>query len=121
MESDGFWAQLDKGANKYKPITEDEVLDAMKDIKKNIPAQRNDDRVMSVYTGMAGAKMFNTAVKKEAEAQQRMEINQIYHKNLAILLRRGKITEKRYNSLCKMIASSDDETRNMAMKITDMI
>lgn len=103
-------------------ISNEDIAKELESLLNKVPA-KSDKRNLVIYTGQAGAKAINDVMKdefdrgrRELEAQQRMQMNVEYIKQLANKI--GKLpTIARYHKLCKMINSSDDEIRNMAIKI----
>ena len=82
----------------------------------------SSNRNIIIYTGTKGAKLISDALKEDTEFRAR-QIEQDHRKKMntmhigALLRKIDKVSISRYVKLCKLINSSDDEARNMAIKI----
>lgn len=117
MSEDGLFAQLEKGANKYKPITPEDMAKAMGDVYDAIPNAKHDDRQMVVMTGMAGAQAINDAIKSEAgSSAHRFELKNLMFE-LEEMYKNGKVNTKRIKTLTTLLCSEDMSNFEMAKKI----
>lgn len=117
---DGLWAQLDKGANKVKSISNKEILEAMKGIYKDIPNAKHDDRQMVLMTGMAGVQAINTGIQKESSDRlRRLQMKRLIIKLDQLLCSENDLNMERYEKITKLIASENDENIKLAEKIME--
>jgi hypothetical protein len=117
MNKDGLWAQLEKGANKVKSVSNKDIREAMEDLYRDIPNARHDDRQMVVMTGMAGAQAIKDAIKNEAgNSAHRFELKKLIFE-LEEMYKSGKVNTKRMKTLTTLLCSEDMSNFEMAKKI----